>query len=358
MAASNHARTWLALAAMSVPVTALMVWATLPAALFFGPMLTAIAFALGGTDLKVPRKSFMFTQAILGCLIGRTLTGSILVTILNDWPAMLLVVGATIVAGAVVGWVLFRFSALPGATAALGSSPGGAAALIAVAEEFGADAQLVAFMAYLRVIIVVLSAALVSRLFFDAAPAQVAATSLPAASSFALLPLAATLGVALLGALIGGLLRLPGGAFLMPMVVAAIAQSTGTITITLPVWLLAVTYGALGWYVGLGFTRRVVLHALRAVPQLVLATLALMALCAVSAWLLTVLVHTDGLTAYLATSPGGLDSMAIIAVASHADIPLVMAIQTLRLFIVVFTGPQIAKLICRYAKPQSDGRRG
>ena len=84
-------------------------------------------------------------------------------------------------------------------------------------------------------------------------------------------------------------------------------------------------------------------------PRLLLATLALIALCGLSAWLLTHLLGIDGLTAFLATSPGGLNSVAIIAVGSGADVPLVLAIQTLRLFLIILVGPPLARLIARAA---------
>ena len=90
------------------------------------------------------------------------------------------------------------------------------------------------------------------------------------------------------------------------------------------------------------------MYAFRAIPQLLLSTLLLIGLCGLSAWMLTLLLHTDGLTAYLVTSPGGLDLVAVIAVGSGADIPFVLAVQTLRLFIVILTGPPIAKLISHY----------
>jgi membrane AbrB-like protein len=57
----------------------------------------------------------------------------------------------------------------------------------------------------------------------------------------------------------------------------------------------------------------------------------------------------DPLTAYLATSPGGLDSIAVIATGSRADVPFVLAMQTMRLFFVILTGPPIARLISRHA---------
>ena len=56
------------------------------------------------------------------------------------------------------------------------------------------------------------------------------------------------------------------------------------------------------------------------------------------AWGLTRFMHIDFMTAYLATSPGGLDTVAVIAAGSNADMALIMAMQTLRLFSILLTG--------------------
>ena len=105
----------------------------------------------------------------------------------------------------------------------------------------------------------------------------------------------------------------------------------------------------LGWYVGLGFNRSLLISAFRLLPRLVLSAVFLIALCAVSAWLLVLILHIDPLTAYLSTSPGGLDSVILIAIGSQSDVAFVVAVQTLRLFVVILTGPSIARLICRHA---------
>ena len=55
----------------------------------------------------------------------------------------------------------------------------------------------------------------------------------------------------------------------------------------------------------------------------------------------------DPLTAYLATSPGGADSAAIIALASNVDVAFVMAMQTTRLVLVLLIGPSLAGFIAR-----------
>ena len=347
---------WLALLAVSLPLTALLEWATLPAALLLGPMIVAIAFGVSGAEMRLPSWIFTSAQALIGCLVAEALTPAILASVVQNWPTMLLVVATTVIAGGIVGWTMVKSGTLPGMTAAWGSAPGAASAMIALAEEFGADMQLVAFMQYLRVVIVVLSASLGARLLLGSTPAQAAMPPLGTLFAFAPLPFAATLAIAVAGAWLGRRLRIPGGALLAPMLLGSVLHTSGVVEITLPPWLLGVTYASLGWYVGLGFTRRVFLHALRAMPQLVLSTLMLIGLCGLSAWLLTLLLHIDPLTAYLATSPGGLDAILIIAIASHANLSFVMAIQSLRLFVVIATGPKIARLICRHAQAGAPGK--
>ena len=95
--------------------------------------------------------------------------------------------------------------------------------------------------------------------------------------------------------------------------------------------------------------RALLTSALRLLPRLLASALLLMALCALAAWLLVVHLHIDPLTAYLSTSPGGLDSVVLIAMGSDADVPFVVAVQTLRLFVVILVGPAIARLICKLA---------
>jgi membrane AbrB-like protein len=75
----------------------------------------------------------------------------------------------------------------------------------------------------------------------------------------------------------------------------------------------------------------------------------LIGMCGLSGVVLVLLLHVDPLTAYLATTPGGLDSVSIIALGSGSNVAIVLAIQMLRLFAVVASGPPLAKFIGRYA---------
>jgi membrane AbrB-like protein len=129
------------------------------------------------------------------------------------------------------------------------------------------------------------------------------------------------------------------------MVLGIVLKGAGLLVIELPPWLLAMAYGLVGWSIGLRFTRPILLHALRSLPAVAGAMLALIAACGVLALLLVKLAGIDPLTAYLATSPGGADSVAIIASGSPVDIPFVMALQTARFLVVLVAGPALARTL-------------
>jgi membrane AbrB-like protein len=100
-----------------------------------------------------------------------------------------------------------------------------------------------------------------------------------------------------------------------------------------------------GWRIGLGFNRDTVAAARRALPRILLSTLSLIGFCALVGFLLSRAVHVDPVTAFLATSPGGMDSVAIIAASSRVNIPFVMALQAVRLVAVLLMGPTLARFV-------------
>lgn len=322
-----------------------------PAAFLVGPMVAGIALALGGAAIRPPRPAFLAGQALIGCAVARALTFQVLASIAQSWPAMFAAVFATVAVSAGVGWLLVRFGSLPGSTAAWGTSPGGASAMVAMAQEFGADPVAVAMMQYLRVVLVVLAASLVSGFMLGPGhPPAGDAAALRAEAPLDPIALAETLAVAALAAWAGLRLKVPAGALLAPMGVVAVLQGFGLLAVTLPRPLLLAGYGVIGLSIGLRFRRDLLRRTLRVLPEMLASALVLVALCGGLAWALVRFVHTDALTAYLATSPGGLDSVAIIAASSSADVPFVLALQTLRVLVVLVTGPALAKLLSRAAR--------
>ena len=305
----------------------------------------AIAAGTSEATIRVPERLFFVAQAIIGCLIARSFTPALAGELSRHWPIFLVGVSSVIGASVMVGWVLARWRVLPGTTAVWGSAPGAATAIAVIAEAYGADIRLVAFMQYLRVVCVAVVASLVAVIW--AGPAATPTTALvwfPALSW----PFLVTLALIALGALVAPRLPVPGGPLLLPLVAGAALQVTGTMTIELPPWLLAASYALIGWAIGLRFTRPILAHAARAFPRVLAGILVLVAACgglgvALSAW-----AGVDPLTAYLATTPGGADSVAIIAASAHVDMSFVMTMQTARFLGVLFAGPALARFTARH----------
>ena len=315
----------------------------LPAALLLGPMIAGIVLATNGGSIRAHKFLVQFAQAIVGCLIARAITPDIVLTFLRDWPLFLGVVLAIIATSSVLGWAMGRYEVVPGTTAVWGTAPGAASAMMVLSGAFGADARLVAFMQYLRVVCVAGLASVVARVWIG--PAAAAGPHVVWFPAIPAVDFTATLALAGAGAMAALWLRVPAGALLLPMVAGALLEGTGLAHMTLPPWLLALSYAFLGWSVGLGFTRAILVHARRALPQVLVA---IFILIAVSGGLAVILVRAAGidpLTAYLATSPGGMDTVAIIAASSTADLSFVMALQTVRFVIVLFAGPPLARFI-------------
>jgi len=335
---------WAILLSGSVVLAVLLELVALPAALLLGPMLAGILLAINGGRIRVPRLPATIAQTMIGLLVARSITGDIVVTFVKSWPLFLGVVAAIIATSALLGWMIARLKVLPGTTAVWGVAPGGASVMMLMSGDFGADARLVAFMQYLRVVLVAGAASLVGWLWTGASAVAPAIVWFPPVDwpGFA-----ATLAVAGVSGVIGVALRIPGAALLLPMTVSAVLQGMGLLSITLPPWLLAVAYTVLGWNIGLGFTRDILMHAYRALPQVALSIFILMAVCAALAFVLVRAAGIDPLTAFLATSPGGVDTVAIIAASSNVDVPFVMALQAVRLVIVLIAGPPLARFVAQ-----------
>ncbi len=347
------ASQWTVLIVLSVGIGAVLLWLHAPAALMLGPLVAGIVIASGGGKVRFPLPAFVVAQGIIGCMIARMVPLSILGDILSHWLLFTAGVLSVVAACSLIGWLMTRLHLLPGTTALWGMSPGAASVMTIMAESYGADIRLVAVMQYLRVVGVAAVASLVAKLFgVSAAHGPAAIVWFP---PVAWLPLAETLALAIVGPLIARLLRIPAGAFLVPLVGGAALTHLGWLTIELPTWLLAASYAFVGWNIGLRFTRPLLMHAARALPLVVGCTLVLIAICGAVAALMVVGAGIDPLTAYLATSPGGSDSIAIIAASTNVDVSFVMAMQTFRMITVMFIAPVLTKFIAKRINASGGG---
>ena len=345
---------WAAILTLSLLLAAALTALRLPAALLLSAIGAAAAVASFDGRAQVPPRAFLLAQAVIGGMIAQYIKPATLQEIFRDWPLFLTAALAVILASCLIGWALTRWRLFPDSTAIWGSLPGAASAMVLMADAYGADMRLVAFMQYFRVLLVALVASLVARFFTPDGGAPPSSWLGQGQNPIDWPSFGLTCALLVACAWAGRRFRIPAGPLLAPLVVAAAAQDFGLLTLELPRALLAITYAVLGWSIGLRFTRDILAHAFKALPSIFGATVLLLALCGGFGLLLAHFAHVDAMTAYLATSPGGVDAVAIIAASTKLDMPFVMALQTARVILVIAIGPSLARMIADRAARRHD----
>jgi membrane AbrB-like protein len=334
---------WALLVAASIGMAVLLLSVHAPAALLLGPLLASMALASSGAQLRLPLTPFVFAQGMVGSMIAKMVPISIVGDVMSHWVLFTVGVLSVVAVSTLLGWFMTRMQILPGTTALWGTSPGAASVMTLMAEAYGADPRLVAIMQYLRVLMVAGVAAIVAR-SFGISPEHHAAV-IVWFPPIAWVPFAETVALAIVGPIIAQRLNIPAGAFLVPLVIGGVLVHFGLLQIEQPIWLLAACYTMVGWNIGLRFTRPLLIHAAKALPRILVCIFIMIGLCGAVAIMLVMVAKVDPLTAYLATSPGGADSVAIIAASSNVDVSFVMAMQAVRLIVVLLLAPVLTKFI-------------
>jgi uncharacterized protein len=331
--------------------------AGLPSPYLFVSILVGLVFALGLPGrLTLPPGFFRAGQAVAGVVIGTLLHTSTLSALGIRWIPVILVSAATLALTIGAGVLLARIAPVDRATASLGMVAGGASGIVAMADDLGADDRLVAFMQYLRVAVIVFATPLLVSFAFPSAHAGSAGGGGPVLGSAG--GWAITLAVAVAGSVLGPLVRLPAGVLLGPLLLAAALTLGGVIDITVPPLLREASFAAIGLQIGLRFERETLRSIARLIVPVMVSIFALGAGSFVLAWLLELTAGVSLLDAYLATTPGGLYAVLPIAVGSGADSTFVLAVQGLRILVMVLAAPALVRLLLRGgAQPPATSRR-
>lgn len=337
---------WLVLIALTVAGAFAGDAVGLPSSSLFSGMVAGVAVALLWPDpAEEPAGAPGWVQRPAEALVGVTLGAYVQVETLReiggDLVPIVLVTFATLGLSVASGLALARVADVDRATAAFGTIAGGATGIIVMARDLGADPRLVAVLQYLRVVVVVLLTPLVTAAAFGGSGSGTPALDLPPAGAqgVAFAVVCGATGLAL-----ARRVPVPAPTLLLPMLVAAVLTVTGAPGVgTVPDWLQQLAFGAIGIEVGLRFTPeslrragRILLPALGLILALLLGSFGL-------ALLLAPVAGVSTLSAYLATTPGGLYAVLAVAVGSGADTTFVLAVQVLRLLVMLLAAPALAK---------------
>ena len=313
-------------------------------ALFAGLVAAALLALLGRGPGRVARPLSTSAQAVVGVVIGVLARPETLIAVARDWLPVLVVGSGTLALSMAAGLLLGRRPGVSPLTGMLALTAGGASGLVAVSRELGGDERVVAVIQYLRVVLVTVSMPLVAATVYGASGAAVpAAAGGPWYVGLLLTVVCGAVGIAL-----ARLLRVPAGGLLGPMTVALVLTLTGVAgDATPPAVLVELAFAVIGWQAGVRFTP----ESLRVVAGLLPAAVALIAaVVLVSAALGALLARLTGATpleGYLATTPGGIYAVLATAISSGVDVAFVVAVQVLRVIVMLLLAPAAARWVAK-----------
>lgn len=154
--------------------------------------------------------------------------------------------------------------------------------------------------------------------------------------------------IAVAGGLIGVRVGLPQGALLGSLIAVSVVNSTGALPIQkLPAPLLFAMYVLIGIELGAGVDRSTLGALAKAWIPTILFIAALLLVTVAFALLINRFFDLNLATSLFGTSPGAISGITAMGAAFGANIPVVAAMHTVRVTVLVFAIPWIYGLINR-----------
>lgn len=348
--------------AVVVPVSVLLGWAFdalhVPAGWILAGIIAAGGSALiDGVELQVSRRLYTFGAGVVAVMAAVPLIGAPAASLVGYLLPALAVTAFTIAVGVLSGWLLARL--LPGIsteTGMLSMFAGGAAFMPAIAREIGADIRFVSLAQYLRLLVVAVSLPLLTQLI-PRTPGTGAES--PELSGQNWWMIALVIVIALTGSPVAVALRLPVPAILGPLLLTIVVHAVvaprlaGELSLDPPEVLRIIAFLSIGWLCGGTMSRDSLSFFARQLPLLLLFIVALIIACALSAVVLSAWLGISYFDAYLATSPGAMDT--VLAISSETGIsPAVVTIQLIRMVLIIVVASVLPQILRFPGRPRGE----
>jgi uncharacterized protein len=335
---------WLLLTAFVVAGTIGGAAIGIPSAAMISGLLVGLAYALNSpVELQLDSRLSMCAQMVTGSVIGSYLSVGTLAGLGGAWLPVLLITTCTLIFTFAAGLLLARISNLGPATAAFGMIAGGAAGIVSIASDLGADDRMVAVIQYVRVVIILgITPFLAASLFMHpsrpgAGVAAVHEVSFAAGAAYVLC--AGPVGI-----LLARRFGLVSPNFFGPMIIGAVLTLSGiSFAGQMPNALPWIAYGLIGGRVGLEFTRESIHRAREAMPAILAVIVLMLAVCAGLGLIMAPLAGVSPLDGYLATTPGVLQVVMATTIGLKANTTFVLSVQVVRLLMMLSAAPLIAR---------------
>jgi membrane AbrB-like protein len=334
----------------------------IPAGAMIGSMLAVALFNIITGNAYLPLSTKIITQIAAGAFIGAGIKRKDIMDMRFMIKPALLMVSLMISLDLLIGYIMFRTTGIDLVTALFACAPGGLVDMALISNDFGADSSKVAILQLVRLIGVMMllpaiikyvsTQVTISYIGVECESSTVQSVNLKVEETIKAkytekqnrLNIFLTLFIAFLGGLTGYKLGIPAGALSFSMV-AVSSFNIFTARGYMPVNIRRFTQVCAGALIGERMTLADVL-ALRNV--MIPACILLFGIIIVNLFLGFIMSKVSKLeivTSLMASVPGGVADMALIAKDLGGDVPKVAILQLARYICVIVVYPIIVKTI-------------
>ncbi|WP_340969034.1 AbrB family transcriptional regulator [Bacillus sp. PPSBB_11] len=340
-----------------------------------GTLMTAAFIALrrpalfqrkGKNTLRIHSRWLLLGQFILGIELGQKMNMKVLHIFAENWLPVSFMLVFSILLAMLSGFVLWKLSKTDMLTSFVGTAPGGLSAMPGIAQEVGANTAVVSLVQTIRVLMVVLTIPftvfyLNTKSQSDAVVAQGSAFS---SGVFTISNISWTAALILGAWLMSRLavrLHFPAPWLIGSMLgVAALQVGAGALTghDLIPYWPAQANIASqvfLGATIGSKMNKQMFVGLKNTLIVAAVSSAGLIAATVLSSIAIAEITGISVITAILAFSPGGIAEMATTAVTLHEDSTFVVAVQVVRIILVIAMLPPFFRFLHHvWAKRQTD----
>lgn len=292
-----------------------------------------------------PAVSFL-SKVIIGLMLGRGVTRDSIAALRTSVAPTVFSAAWMIALSLFSGYVFHLTSGISLSSAMLGSAAGGISEMSIIALAMGADVAVVLFVQVFRFITIVMVTPFIAKAWANRHP-HVRTESCAVSDRSGHFDYALIVIFAFAGGALGKWLGFPAGDMLGATVGAAAAVLSRGCAPQFPLRLRTAAQIGLGAAIAQNLTHDTIIVLGDIFLSLIVPTLILLLGTFVLVWIMMKFFGMDFVTSLLATSPGGLSQMVIMADELGADSLRIASMQLVRLLAIISILPHLINLITK-----------
>jgi uncharacterized protein len=318
----------------------------LPLPWMLGSMTACTLAALARAPIVAPSSVRPPMTMVIGVMLGAGFTPQVLENAINWVPTVLGLAGFVLISGAACVIYFRRVAGFDVPTAYFAGMPGGLVEMVMVGEDKGGDSRTIALVHSARILLVVLTLPFLVQLLGGG---SLGARPQFGASIFETpwTDEAWLVSTAIIGGLVGYVLRLPARLLLGPMLVSALVHVIGWTRFVPPIEVVNLAQLVLGTTIGCRFAGTAPREILRILVLSLGSTAILLGITLAFATGISRISSYGQVPLLLAYSPGGLAEMSLVALSLGIEVAFVSAHHIIRVFLVMIGAAPVFALVNR-----------